>query len=114
MAGKLSAEGLYSLLQPLAFDFWNKPLLLPFKIDSTCFLAMLNPQLELKSMLLTNAVESFKEEILKISIQFPLAMISIGHISGDLNPADSLTKLYKNPIEAIDSKQYRHGPKLFG
>ena len=88
LAGKLSAEGLYSLLQPLAFDFWNKPLLLPFKIDSTCFLAMLNPQLELKSMLLTNAVESLKEEILKISIQFPLAMISIGHISGDLYPAD--------------------------
>ena len=110
LAGKLSAEGLYSLLQPLVFDFWNKPLLLPFKIDSTCFLAMLNPQLEMKSMLLSNAVESFKAELMKISIQFPQALVTVGHILGSLNPADSLTKLYKNPIEAINSQQYRSGP----
>ena len=38
LAGKLSAEGLYSLLQPLVFDFWDKPLLFPFKIDSTSHL----------------------------------------------------------------------------
>ena len=39
-AGKLGGEALYCLLQPLAFDFWDKELLLPFKIDRTCFLAM--------------------------------------------------------------------------
>ena len=55
---------------------------------------MLNPGLELKSMLLSNAIESFKEELVKISIQFPEATITVGHFSGELNPADSLTKLY--------------------
>ena len=75
---------------------------------------MLNPQIELKSMLLSNAVESFKEELLKISIQFPQALVKIGHILGGLNPPDSFTKLYKNPIEAINSQQYRCGPNLFG
>ena len=40
--------------------------------------------------------------------------MTVGHILGSLNPADSLTKLYKNPIEAINSQLYRHGPKLYG
>ena len=39
-AGKLGGEALHCLLQPLTFDFWDKELLLPFKIDSTCFLPM--------------------------------------------------------------------------
>ena len=114
LAGKLSGEALQCLLQPLAFDFWDKELLLPFKIDSTCFLAMLNSQIELKNMLLTNAVASFKEELIKISSQFPRALITVGHIPGSKNPADSLTKLYKDPIEAINSVQYRFGPNSYG
>ena len=59
-AGKLGGEALHCLLQPLTFDFWDKELLLPFKIDNTCFLAMLNSQLQLKNTLLTNAVAAFK------------------------------------------------------
>ena len=76
-AGKLGGEGLHCLLQPLAFDFWDKELLLPFKIDSTCFLAMLNNQIQLKNMLLMNAVAAFKEELMKISCMFPRARITI-------------------------------------
>ena len=31
-----------------------------------------------------------------------------------MNPADSLTKLYKDPVSAINSMIYRFGPKIFG
>ena len=55
LSGKLGAEALNTLLQPLLFDYWDAPIALPFKFDSTCFLCMLNPGLELKSMLLSNA-----------------------------------------------------------
>merc|ERR1711984_19886 len=113
-AGKLGGEALYCLLQPMAFDFWDKELLLPFKIDSTCFLAMLNNQIQMKNMLLMNSVAAFKEELLKISCMFPRARITVGHILGDMNPADSLTKLYKDPVSAINSMIYRFGPKIFG
>ena len=99
LAGKLSAEALYSVLQPLVFDFWNKPLFLPFKTDSTCCLAMLNPMILVKNMLLGNAVASFKDELIKISIQFPQALVTVGHISGTENPSDVLTKLYRDPIQ---------------
>jgi hypothetical protein len=84
-----------------------------FKFDSTCMLAMLNPKIELKSMLLCNAVESFKEEVQRISIQFPNASILIGHLPGVDNPSDSLTKLYKDPVSVINSILYREGPEQF-
>ena len=65
-------------------------------------------------MLLMNAVAAFKEELMKISCMFPRARITIGHIPGDMNPADSLTKLYKDPVSAINSMIYRFGPQSFG
>ena len=76
-------------------------------------LSMLNPAIELKSMLLCNAVESFKEEVQRISIQFPNASILIGHLPGVDNPSDSLTKLYKDPVDVINSILYREGPEQF-
>ena len=75
---------------------------------------MLNNQIQMKNMLLMNSVAAFKEELLKISCMFPRARITVGHIPGDMNPADSLTKLYKDPVGAINSMIYRFGPKSFG
>ena len=113
-AGKLGGEALRSLLQPLAFDFWNVELLLPFKTDSACFLAMLNSQIEMRNMLLMNAVAAFKEELIRISLTFPKARITIGHVAGVTNPADFLTKLYRDPIACINSTLYRYGPQVYG
>ena len=79
--GKLGGEALHCLLQPLTFDFSDKELLLPFKINSTCFLAMLNSQLQLKNTLLTNALAAFKEELETISCMFPRARVTIGPVS---------------------------------
>jgi hypothetical protein len=64
-------------------------------------------------MLLCNAVESFKEEVQWISIQFPNASILIGHLPGVDNPSDSLMKLYKDPVSVINSILYREGPAQF-
>ena len=75
---------------------------------------MLNNQIQMKNMLLMNSVAAFKEELLKISCMFPRARITVGHIPGDMNLADSLTKLYKDPVSAINSMIYRFGPKIFG
>ena len=88
--------------------------MLPFKIDSTCFLAMLNSKIQLKNMLLMNAVAAFKEELMKISCMFSRARIAIGYIPGNMNPADSLTKLYKDPIAAINSMIYKSVHKVMG
>ena len=76
LAGKLNADALYCVLQPLVYDIWDKPLLLPFKTDSTCCLAMMTPAIHLKNMLLSNAVAAFKDELVKISIQFPKSLIT--------------------------------------
>ena len=114
LAGKLNADALYCVLQPLVYDIWDKPLLLPFKTDSTCCLAMMTPAIHLKNMLLSNAVAAFKDELVKISIQFPKSLITVGHIVGTENPSDVLTKLYRDPIRAINSQLYRHGPTLYG
>ena len=113
LAGKLSADALYCVPQPLVYDYWDKPLLLPFKTDSTCCLAMLNPAIQLKNMLLSNAVSAFKDELIKISIQFPKSLITVGQIVGTENPSDVLTKLYRDPIRAINSQLYRHGPAIY-
>ena len=90
LAGKLSADALFCVLQPLVYDFWDKPLILHFKTDSTCCLAMLNPDIELKSILLANAMAAFKDELIRISIQFPKSLITVGHVLGSYNPTDVL------------------------
>ena len=70
---------------------------------------MLNPKLELKTVLYANAVEAFKEDLRRISIMFPQALITVGYISGNTNPADALTKIFRDPIEIINSPIYRYG-----
>ena len=66
---------------------------------------MLYPTLELKTVLLENAVESFKEDLRKI-----WALITVGYIPGTSN----LGRPHKDPIAVINSSIYRHGPVVFG
>ena len=61
---------------------------------------MMNPAIEMKS----NAIQAFKDEVTKISIQFANANITIGHLAGSDKPADGMTKLFKNPMAIINSK----------
>ena len=113
LSGKLGADALEQILQPLLFDFSLKPLVFYYLLDSTCTLAMLNPRLDLKNVLLANAVSSFKEKIVEISIVFPNSVGKIGYIEGSVNPSDGMTKLFPDPVSIINSSLYRHGPKKF-
>ena len=62
----------------------------------------------MKTVLLPNAVESFKEDIRKISTIFPRALITAGHIPGTSNPSDALTEIFRDTIEVISSSIYRY------
>ena len=77
LSGKLGTDGLYTLLQPLLYDF--------------CHII-----------------------VSRISAQFPNANIMVGHVSGVENPADRMTKLFKDPFAIINSQLYREGPAKFG
>ena len=82
LAGKLGADALEQVLQPLLFDFSLEPLELYYFLDSSCTLAMLNPKLDLKNVLLANAISAFKEKIIELSIQFPNSVSKIGYLEG--------------------------------
>ena len=114
LAAKLGSTGFLSLVQSLMYDHAHHALLFPFKSDSTCVLAMLNPRLELKTVLLANAVEAFKDDLRKISTIFPQALITVGYTPGTSNPSDALTKIFRDPIEIINSSIYRYRPESFG
>ena len=45
---------------------------------------------------------------------FPQALIAVGYIPGTTNPADALTKIFRDPIEIINSPIYRYGQEAFG
>ena len=64
-------------------------------------------------MLLFNAISAFKQSLEKISITFKNTEIMVGHISGEQNPSDYLTKLYADPINIINSEHCRVGPAKF-
>ena len=113
LAGRLGSDALEQVLQPLLFDFSMKPLVFYFFWDSSCTLAMLNPKLDLKNMLLANAISSFKEKVGELSILFPNSIIKIGYIAGVQNPSDGMTKLFQDPISIINSNLYRFGPQKF-
>ena len=63
--------------------------------------------------MLQNAAEAFKEDLRKISIAFPKAIITVGHIPGPSNPADTMTKIFRDPIAVINFNLYRHGTEKF-
>ena len=113
LSGKLGSDALEQILQPLLFDFAMQPLAFYYFLDSSCTLAMLNPKLDLKNVLLANAVSAFKEKLIELSIQFPNSVTSIGFIEGGLNPSDAMTKLFPDPVAIINSSLYRHGPPKY-
>ena len=101
------------LLEPLVVDHHSHELKLYCMSDSSCVLSILNPAIALKNVLLYNAIADFKENLERISITFENTEIKICHIGGDINPSDSMTKLYADPIKVINSDNYRIGPSKF-
>ena len=113
MAAPLASDALATVLDSLKYDFADYPMEIHFLSDSTCFLSMLNPIIELKNTLFQNCVNSFKERIMTINAQFSNVRISIGYVSTDQNPADTVTKMLVDPVPIMNSKLYREGPMKY-
>ena len=110
MAAPLASDALATILDSLKYDFSDHPMEIHFLSDSTCFLSMLNPIIELKNTLFQNCVNSFKDRIMSINAQFPNARITIGFVPTDQNAADTVTKILLDPVQVVNSKLYREGP----
>ena len=54
-----------------------------------------------------------RDDLRRISVAFPKAIITVGHIPGETNPADTMTKIFRNPIKVINSDLYRYGSEKF-
>ena len=105
----LAGEDLYRLVQPLLYDHSETALRFYIKGDSLCGLAMLNSQISIKSTLMENAIKSYLDTLMKITIEFKRSKILIGYCQSENNPADLMTKVFKNPCSIINSEFYRHG-----
>ena len=106
-------DALDAILDSLKFDFSDCPLEVHFLSDSTCFLSMLNPVIDLKNTLFSNCVNYFKEKIMAISAQFKNVKITIGYVATDANAADTVSKVLLDPIPVVNSVLYRVGPEKY-
>ena len=105
----LAGEDLYRLVQPLLYDHSETALRFYIKGDSLCGLAMLNSQISIKSTLLENAIKSYLDTLMKITIEFKRSKILLGYCQSENNPADLMTKVFRDPCSIINSDFYRHG-----
>merc|ERR1712237_9705 len=113
LSAPLAGDALDSILDSLKFDFYDYPFEVHFLSDSTCFLAMLNPMIDLKNTLFSNCVNYFKEKIMGISAQFKNVRITIGYVATDSNAADTVSKVLLDPIPVVNSPLYRIGPAKY-
>merc|ERR1711954_118712 len=93
LAAPLGGESMSAILDSLKFDYADMPLIIHFLSDSTCFLSLMNPMLEIRNTLFKNAVNSFREKLLSISAHFKQALISVEYVKTDCNPEDAVTNL---------------------
>ena len=97
LAKVLGSEDLYRVLQPLLYDHSETALKIYVKGDSLCGLAMLNSKIAIKSTLLENGIQSYIDTLTRITLEFRNSEILVGYCQGERNPADMMTKLFKDP-----------------
>ena len=59
--------------------------------------------------MLENAIRSYLDTLTKKTIKFKNSKILLGYCQSENNPADMMTKLFKDPCSIINSDFYRHG-----
>ena len=104
LATVLGSEDLYRVLQPLLFDHSDTALKIYVKGDSLCGLAMLNSKISIKSTLLENGIQSYIDILTRITLEFKNSEIMVGYCQGEKNPADMMTKLFKDPCAIINCR----------
>ena len=80
--------------------------------DSLCVAAMFSPHITLKNTLLRTAISSTKTRAREILDNLPNAVIFFSYLPGTENSSDLVSKLFMNPINAINSSFYREGPEM--
>ena len=109
----LSIKMLYFIARPLLGKFHDFPLKLFSVGDSTCTAALFNPELSIKNVLLRNAVNSTLDSGRDLIKLYPKAILKFAWCQGTQNPADLMSKLFLDPIGAINSTLFRHGPEFY-
>ena len=90
----------------------NKELPIVLFGDSICVALLFNTTFQLKNTLLRNAIVNTKSRARQIIEYFPNSTVYFSYVPGKLNPADYLSKLFLDPIQAVKSSLWRYGPDL--
>ena len=109
----LSFDLISQLIDSLEFDHKEKDFEIISVGDSASVAALFNLGLTIKSTLARSQIDMIKNTIINIGLKFPNARIKLCWIPGDKNPADTVSKLFPNPLSICNSPFYRKGPQLF-
>ena len=80
--------------------------------DSLCIACMFSPYITLKNILLRTAISAAKTRAREMLEVLPNATILFAYLPGPENSSDLVSKLFLNPISAINSTFYREGPEM--
>ena len=78
--------------------------------DSLCTACSFNPEIEIRNVLLRGCVNRTVQRCKEIVESVHGADIKLTWIPGNVNSADSVTKLHQEVVTMINSDLYRHGP----
>jgi len=105
LAKVLGIEDLYRVLQPLLFDHSETALKIYVKGDSLCGLAnKIVSKIAIKSTLLENGIQGYMNTLTRITLDFRNSKVLVGYCQGEKNPADMMTKIFKDPCTIINSR----------
>ena len=71
-----------------------------------------NTTFQIKNTLLRNAIVNTKSRAKQIIEYFLNSTVYFSYVTGKLNPADYLSKLFLDPIQAVNSSLWRYGADL--
>ena len=74
----------------------------------------MNSKIAIKSTLLENGIQSYIDTLTRITLEFRNSEILVGYCQGEKNPADMMTKIFKDPSTIINSRFYRYGDENMG
>ena len=86
-----------------------KPLEIMLYRDSSCVAALFNPSLAIKNSLLRTAVYGTIQRAKQVLTLMPNAVVHFSWIAGTENAADLVSKVFIDPIQAMNSDLFRHG-----
>ena len=111
LARRLGMDILIKIVECLVVDpeVQLKPIEIILYGDSSCVASLFNPTLAIKNSLLRTAVYGTIQRVKTILEMMPNALIYFSWIAGTDNAADFVSKVFIDPIAAMNSDLFRHG-----